>query len=1041
VPDRTLSASARACRLADAAAADHRSRTTGFAARSLLLLLLAAGSAVALPPPGTPVVVDAGTFTRETDRLTATWAVGDPGNQIVEFQYRVTAQSANGPVVRDWTSAGLERSVEATGLSLTPGQSYFISVRAKYGAEQLTAAGSTNGITVDNAGPVVSNINDGGNYTKSPSMLTLSWTGSDTPAGVRGYRYSVGTSPGATDVKPWTSVGTRTSMTITGLNLVDGVTYYGNIEATDKADNVRVVSANGIVSDRTPPTLTVQDDGTITTNGTMLHATWSGSDALSGIAEYQYAVGTSGAPESIVPWTSRGLQTSVTVTGLQLQDGVVYFFRVKAIDKAGNSVMQSTDGIKAQLSGPKVHSVIDAGQFTPSSDSLKASWVASGGNITEYRYAIGTSAGATDVVPWTSTGLSTSVTRSGLSLQNGQKYYFTVRAYDDAGRYGSASSDGILVDLANPVLGGVVDEGAFTADKTRLTFSWSGSDGESGIKEYKYAIGTQGNPESVVPWTSAGTQTSKTVTGLTLSENVTYYVSVYALDQVGHVTFGLSDGIGLDVSAPKIVAKVDSGAVTQLDDELSASWAATDPMGIESYRFAIGTSPGADDVSPWTDAGQATGVTVTGLTLEHGLDYYFSVSATDVTGRMSQASFDGIRLDDGSPFVIDDVRMGDPNLCYTNPEFTGDGEYVVWGERIPKLNEAGEGILKMWHCAVDQETGAFIPWDCKGHSGFESTDWGRAYLGRDRQGWFYVGADANYRLVMTRITGPDSGVTIELGTLADRERRAIYPTQMPDSDKVYVYWLKSHGTSVRPGDAEWVELRYIDIDDPTNEIVVDHQVNTEGLVPMDITFPRWAFQKPILLFGRGSQDGTINMFQIDASQPESPMKQLTNDRNRMAGPYPVLFEGKRYIISGVNGSTESLVYRERESDGMYEVVESFVPPANETFGDPCLANSHEPFIMNGKLFTSSQITDCGGNPPEMFAFLSQPGEIWFTELLVGDTPKRISFSNTDVRNEPEPVVGTHDAWVFYTAYPFGYDQTNACSEVRRAATPAAAMSR
>jgi hypothetical protein len=295
--------------------------------------------------------------------------------------------------------------------------------------------------------------------------------------------------------------------------------------------------------------------------------------------------------------------------------------------------------------------------------------------------------------------------------------------------------------------------------------------------------------------------------------------------------------------------------------------------------------------------------------------------------------------------------------------------------------------------------------------------------------------------VMTRITGPDSGVTTEIGSLVDSERRAIYPSVLPGSDKIYAYWLKSHGTTVKPADAEWVELRYIDIDDPTNEIVVDHQVNTEGLVAMDITFPRWAFQEPILLFGRASPDGAINLHQIEVSQPESPSKQITNDWHRMAGPYPILFDGKRYVVSGVDGSIESLVYRERESDGMYEIVESIVPPSDMTFEDPCLANSHEPFIMNGKLFTSSQITNCGGNPPEMFAFLSQPGEIWFTELLTGATPQRVSLSTTDVRNEPEPVVGTNDAWVYYTAYPFGYDQTNACSEIRRAASPAAAMAR
>src|SRR4029453_18465031 len=85
------------------------------------------------------------------------------------------------------------------------------------------------------------------------------------------------------------------------------------------------------------------------------------------------------------------------------------------------------------LRAPVVNAVNDYGDYTPYSDSLSASWVVSGTNITEYRYAIGTSLGATNVVPWTSVGLNTSVTRTGLSLVNGRTYYFSVRAYNDKG--------------------------------------------------------------------------------------------------------------------------------------------------------------------------------------------------------------------------------------------------------------------------------------------------------------------------------------------------------------------------------------------------------------------------------------------------------------------------------------------------------------------------------------------------------------------------------------------------------------------------------
>jgi hypothetical protein len=462
--------------------------------------------------------------------------------------------------------------------------------------------------------------------------------------------------------------------------------------------------------------------------------------------------------------------------------------------------------------------------------------------------------------------------------------------------------------------------------------------------------------------------------------------------------------------------------------DVRANASDADGSVVEVEFFANGQSIGRDTDAPYSAQWVSPAV---------GSHVLTAVARDDDGNATTSAGVDVVI--EGGEFVVSDVRMGDPNLCYVNPEFSDDGEYLVWGERIHRLNAEGEGIVRMWHCAIDQETGEFIPWDCKGFAGFDSTNWGRAYMGRDSQGLFYLGANENYQLTMTRITGPDSGVTTVLRSLADRERRAIYPSVLPDSDKIYAYWLKSHGPNITPQSAEWVELRYVDIDDPTNEVIVERQYNTRGLVPMDVTFPRWAFHEPLLHYGREDELGRINVWQLDVSQPGSEPVQLTNDSHIKTGPYPVEFEGRRYILSGVDGETESYVYREPEGGGLYEVIETFAPAPQDTFPNACLANSHEPVIHNGRLFTSWQITDCQ-DTNDVFAFLSEPGEIWFTQLLDGsDELWRLNQPSTDVKNEPEPVVGTSEAWVFYTAYPDGYDQGTACYELRRAATPASLL--
>ena len=74
---------------------------------------------------------------------------------------------------------------------------------------------------------------------------------------------------------------------------------------------------------------------------------------------------------------------------------------------------------------------------------MSANWDASTDNesgISGYQYAIGTSAGGTQTVNWTSLGNVTTVTQTGLSLVVGQTYFFSVKAVNGAALTGSATN-------------------------------------------------------------------------------------------------------------------------------------------------------------------------------------------------------------------------------------------------------------------------------------------------------------------------------------------------------------------------------------------------------------------------------------------------------------------------------------------------------------------------------------------------------------------------------------------------------------------------
>ncbi|MCD6067844.1 MAG: N-acetylmuramyl-L-alanine amidase, negative regulator of AmpC, AmpD [Bacteroidetes bacterium] len=93
---------------------------------------------------------------------------------------------------------------------------------------------------------------------------------------------------------------------------------------------------------------------------------------------------------------------------------------------------------------------------TDSIDRLSANWDNSfdtSSAILNYWYAIGTTAGDTDVVGWTVNMVAMDVTHTGLSLVQGQLYYFSVKAQNGAGLFSAVyTSNGQLVDTtANAV--------------------------------------------------------------------------------------------------------------------------------------------------------------------------------------------------------------------------------------------------------------------------------------------------------------------------------------------------------------------------------------------------------------------------------------------------------------------------------------------------------------------------------------------------------------------------------------------------------------
>jgi len=185
---------------------------------------------------------------------------------------------------------------------------------------------------------------------------------------------------------------------------------------------------------------------------------------------------------------------------------------VKFSDLLGNWSDAVSDTIILDTASPTTVTVTDEGAHTTNNTQLYASWTQStdpysGSGIGEYKYAIGTSSGGTDIVGWTSAGLSTEITHTGLTLTRGPVYYISVKAVDNAGNEGPvSSSDGILYgnppQITNIILtatGNAYHQGS------PIIIQATATDADGDTIEYQYFAGDtiiqDWTPSSQISWT------------------------------------------------------------------------------------------------------------------------------------------------------------------------------------------------------------------------------------------------------------------------------------------------------------------------------------------------------------------------------------------------------------------------------------------------------------------------------------------------------------------------------------------------------------
>jgi len=395
---------------------------------------------------------------------------------------------------------------------------------------------------------------------------------------------------------------------------------------------------------------------------------------------------------------------------------------------------------------------------------LQANWAASSdveSGIADYLVAVGTTPGVADIYNWTSAGAATSTTITGLSLTASTTYYISVKAVNGAGLQSAATtSDGITVTDSTPptsisnINDGTGTDTSVSTSLTTLSANWSdSSDTETGITQYWYCIGTSLGLCDVVNWTSAGTATSTTITGLTLVEGTTYYVNVKAENGIGLFSdIATTDGVTVDTGNPVLVITSPAAGAT-ISGTNSIIGTISDPtLTGWSLSYGPGTTPATwkDIASGTTEIASATIGTWDASTLNG--PYVLRLTATDLVGNTTQATAsvtisNTVTISGTVPmhkWVLMSIPVNPPGPNDPISLF-GNGEYKVynWDETLPYQQyqakfyyptslSAGDGI---WIKSYDND----LPYSYTGSLNDTTQD----YIIPAQNGWTIIGTPFN----------------------------------------------------------------------------------------------------------------------------------------------------------------------------------------------------------------------------------------------------------------------------------------------------------
>jgi fibronectin type 3 domain-containing protein len=394
-----------------------------------------------------------------------------------------------------------------------------------------------------------------------------------------------------------------------------------------------------------------------------------------------------GATSGSEPFLADVIAPTLMYTNLGLANGAKFYYKVTAVNTAGQSVFSNEASATTWTIPSEPTSLV----ATPGNQQVVLAWsspTSNGGDPVDlYKIYKGTTSGGETYLAQVG---GTILTYTSTGLTNGLTYYFKVSAVNAAGE-GPLSNEASATPSV-PTVPGAPKNLAATSAPTGISLIWAAPD--VGVpNHYNIYRGTRAGLETLYASTIDAT-TSYTDTGATPGKRYFYYVSAVNSVGAGPASNEVKcTWAGGPPSAPQnLIAAPGNGQV-------KLTWSAPSTNGgatISGYRIYRGPTSGGE---AYVTQVSGTTLTYTNTGLTNGLIYYFKVTALNSNGEgpfsNEVSASPTSATSPGAPLGLTAVPSGNAiHLAWSPP--SSNGGSTITGYNIYRGTRSGVETYLGW---------------------------------------------------------------------------------------------------------------------------------------------------------------------------------------------------------------------------------------------------------------------------------------------------------------------------------------------------------